>query len=740
MSYATPKQDKRFTKKSLVGLVAAAVCMGMPAMASENMLEEVVVTATKRATSLDDISGGANVLGQDQLGAGGVESVRDMYVSVPNLSIGDQFGFARVFMRGIGMTSIDIGGEGAVSFLQDGAIIPRPAAQLTGMFDLDQVEVLRGPQGTLYGRGATAGAINLVTAKPGKEFGGYASLTLGNYGLTQFEGAVDIPMGDALALRVATKQDQRDGYGTNLVTGSEVDDRDAASYRATFAYDAGGSVRGSLSFQTYEEDDNNFAFHYFGPSAGTLGGVPPASLVLGGTTILDVKGDIYDLYSDQEPINKRDADNITLIVDADLSDNLSLRSVTSSQSLDRFLRDDLDSTDVNLFGRNDYTEESESFGQEFTLNYNGDAVSLLAGVMYFDEELYGNVYVPLTNICYLLAPALCGTPVGDAIGSGRYEQRGVVDIKAYAAFAEVTYEMNDQWSMIAGLRYNYEERDGTGFFKFDAAGLDLSTDQKEDWNDVTPRLTLEYRPNDDTLVYATFNQAFKSGVINTGSISPPLDPETVDAIEVGVKGTTTGSINYAVSAFLYDYQDLQISFVDATSTVSTINAAEAENYGLELELSGSLGGGLSFDMFATYLSAEYKDFVNGDYANGFAITRLDGNTLPNAPEYTAKLGLNYETSLTGGTLMLRGEVYYQDDIYFTEWNRPDATQEGYSLVNLKADYALNSEDWVFSAFVRNLADEEIISNNIITAPLYSSLRVGSLLPPRTFGVSASYQF
>ena len=145
-----------------------------------------------------------------------------MIVDVPNLSIGDQFGFARVFMRGIGMT-IDIGGEGAVAFLQDGAIIPRPAAQLMN-FDLAQVEVLRGPRGTLYGRGATAGVINMVTAKPSQEFGGYLQATAGNYSMLDFE-AVDVPLGDALAARVAGKFENRDGYGTNLFSGEDVDDR-----------------------------------------------------------------------------------------------------------------------------------------------------------------------------------------------------------------------------------------------------------------------------------------------------------------------------------------------------------------------------------------------------------------------------------------------------------------------------------------------------------------------------------
>jgi len=186
-----------------IGL-ASAFAVASPVYA-QDVLEEVIVTATKRTLALEDLAGAANVISADALRPGGIETVRDMVVAIPNLSIGDQFGFARVFMRGIGMTSIDIGGEGAVSFLQDGAIVPRPAAQLMGMFDLAQVEVLRGPQGTLYGRGATAGAINMVTQKPGDEFGGYANVTAGNYSLWSFDGAVDVPMGDAFAMRLATR-------------------------------------------------------------------------------------------------------------------------------------------------------------------------------------------------------------------------------------------------------------------------------------------------------------------------------------------------------------------------------------------------------------------------------------------------------------------------------------------------------------------------------------------------------
>ena len=724
----------------LLGLGVMFLTGSVSVLAQDNALEEVVVTATKRSVALQDLAGSANVLGADKLGPGGIQEVRDMQVDIPNLSLGDQFGFARVFMRGIGMTSIDIGGEGAVAFLQDGAIVPRPAAQLMGMFDLDQVEVLRGPQGTLYGRGATAGAINMVTAKPGKELGGYLSVTAGNYGLAQFKGAIDVPMGDALSMRLAGSLDSRDGYGNNIFTGSDINDRDASAYRATFVYDAGGPLTATLSAQYYEEDDNNYAFSYFGQSEGSSIPVPFGVPILGGNTVGMVGGGFYDINSDQEPINDRDGQLINLTIDYAFNDRWSLKSITSSQSMDRFLRDDLDSTDANLFGQNNYTEESDSFGQELILNYSADRLDVLGGLMYFEEDLYGEVRVPLTNLCFLLAPAACGTPVGDFLNGGNYLQDGDVDIEAWGAYVEANYSISDKWSVIAGLRYNYEERDGTGSFIFDAISLNVPTNQRESWNDLTPRITLQYSPNDNMLLYATYTEAFKSGVINTGSTSPPLDPETVDAFEVGLKGqNASGTLRYSVAAFFYDYQDMQISFVDETSTVSTVNAAEAENSGIELEIDGSLGNGFAFDFYLTYLNAEYQEFFNGDYANGFAITDLSGNTLPNAPESTAKLGLTWEGAVGGGTLTVRGEAYYQDDVYFTEWNREDAYQKSYEQINASVDYSWNDQ-WLLSLWGRNLSDEEVMSNNIITAPLYDSLRVGAVLPPRTYGATVTYQF
>lgn len=141
----------------------------------------------------------------------------------------------------------------------------------------------------------------------------------------------------------------------------------------------------------------------------------------------------------------------------------------------------------------------------------------------------------------------------------------------------------------------------------------------------------------------------------------------------------------------------------------------------------------SLSFFTTYLHAEYEEFVNGDYANGFALTDLSGNTLPNAPKYTGKLGITYQTDLGSGTLVVHGEAYAQDEVYFTEWNREDAYQDSYHVFNAHIDYEFGQGAYMVSLWGRNLNDEEIISNNIITAPLYDSLRVGSMLPPRTYG-------
>jgi iron complex outermembrane receptor protein len=221
-------------------MLAAAPVFAFAAEAAKgDEPSEIVITATRRSENLSKVAASVTAIGAAQLGAGGIKDIGSLANAVPNLSVGDQFGVNRTFIRGIGMTSIDLGADGAVAFLQDGAILARPAAQLSGFYDVERVEVLRGPQGTLYGRGATAGAINLITKRPTDDLQGYAKVTVGNYNARIVEAAIGGPiLADKLSFRVAGKYDKHDGYGKNLFTGNPVDDRDAYAIRGSLLYTA----------------------------------------------------------------------------------------------------------------------------------------------------------------------------------------------------------------------------------------------------------------------------------------------------------------------------------------------------------------------------------------------------------------------------------------------------------------------------------------------------------------------
>jgi iron complex outermembrane receptor protein len=739
----------------VLALFGAAPLAGAadPVEAKDSLaLEEVVVTATKVAQDIDKAPAAITAISESALGPGGIQEVRDLAMTVPNLSVGDQFGVNRTFIRGIGMTSIDLGADGAVAFLQDGAMIPRPSHQLAGFYDLAQVEVLRGPQGTIYGRGATAGVVNMVTKKPTEDLDGYLSLTGGNYSAYTVEGAIGGPIaGDTVMGRIAGKIDKRDGYGTNLATGKDIDDRDAYAVRGSLRFKPLDDLDIVLMADYFKEDDYNYAFHFFGTTVTPEDGL--AHNLLGGQTIFDYYGakgkkpDQRNIVSDQDPINQRDGTAVSAIIDWGFADGWNLKSITAWRDFSRFLVDDLDSSDVDMFGQNNYIEDSESWSQDFTVSGTAANVEWLMGANYFSEEMYGEVKVPLTNFAVLVNALNAGNPAwvdlpAGALNSLNYWQKGDVDVEAYGLFVEGKYNFTDALAMTLGARYNYEKRTGTGSFIFDAIGVNVPTDKSKSWDKITPKVLFEYTNSHQGLFYAKYTQGFKSGVINIGSLNDVIDPEYVDAYEIGYKMPfADGRASLRTAAFYYDYTDLQVGFVNEQSVVQTVNAASAENKGIEVEVAARLTEGLSANFSATWLEAKYTDFVTGDYRQNFELVNLKGNYLQNAPKYTLNGALNYTRPVTDdGSFIGRIEASYQDKVYFTEFNNADAEQDAYGLINLMAGYEGGDGKWSVTGWVRNATDEFIYSNNIITAPLYGSVRVGSLLPPRTYGLTLAVNF
>ncbi len=314
--------------------------------------------------------------------------------------------------------------------------------------------------------------------------------------------------------------------------------------------------------------------------------------------------------------------------------------------------------------------------------------------------------------------------------------------KPTASSLQGRYAFTDAWALTLGARYNYEKRKGTGSFIFDALGVNVPTDKEKSWDKVTPKALLEYKTPNDGLAYLQFTQGFKSGVINIGSLNDVIDPEYVDAYEIGYKMPFADNrASLRTAAFYYDYTDLQVGFVNEQSVVQTVNAASAEIIGVEVELFARLTEGLSGNLSATWLDATYTDFVTGDYRQNFDQVDLSGNYLQNAPKYTLHGVLDYRRPVTAtGAFIGRIEASYQDKVYFTEFNNSDAEQDAYGLLNLMAGYEGGDGKWSVTGWVRNATDEFVYSNNIITAPLYGSVRVGSLLPPRTYGLTLALNF
>ena len=719
---------------TLSPLHAQAVAIAPP-VASSEVLEDIVVTATRSSESLSKIAASVTAIGADELGAGGITNINSLAQSVPNVSVGDQFGVNRTFIRGIGLTSIDLGADGAVAFLQDGVIIARPAAQLSGFYDLERVEVLRGPQGTLYGRGATAGAINLITKKPTEDLSGYARATYGNYNAVTLEGGVGgAVVGDKIMVRLSGKYDRRDGYGKNQFTGADVDNRNAYAIRGSILLKASDDLDLLISGDHFNEKDNNYAFHYFGPTVA-----PENALgsILGGDTIitraakLGIPVNYRDIYSDQEALNRRHGTSVTGTMEWRPGD-WNIKSITGYRDFKRFNRDDLDASNVNLFGQNNYDEKSRSFSQEFVGTLKSDAFDMLFGASYFHETLDGSVNVPLTNLGILF-----GVPA-NTFNDQFYLQQGTVSINAYGVYAQGSYHVTDKLKLTAGARYSYEKRRGVGSFEF--LGV-TPTDKAKGWGAVTPTFAINYQTSDQTLLYASVTRGFKSGVINVGSKNDVINPEYAWGYEAGIKTSgLDGKLAGSVAAFYINYSDLQVGFVGADSVVTTVNAASARNYGVEVELRARPATNWNVELFGTYLNAKYKNFNTGDYRQGFKLVNLRGNRLSNAPEFSFRAATDYTIPIGSAAINLRADVNWQDRVFFTEFNNADATQAPYATANAGVKYTSAKGTWFVEGWGRNLTDKFIVSNNIITAPLYSSIRVGSLAPPRTYGVTLGLNF
>lgn len=720
---------------STIGLVSLFL---QPVQAAE--LEELVVTAKKRQQSLQDVGAAVSAVTGSQLEDGGISNIEDLQSLLPSVSVGSDFAQAKIFIRGIGLNSSFAGVDPSVALHVDGAVVSQSYAQLGSFFDLERVEVLRGPQGTLYGRNATGGSFNLITRKPTEELEGYARVTVGEHSKFLLEGAVGGPLSDSVRGRIAIRSDSRDGYGQNITTGNDIDDADKQSIRGHLDIDLGENANLLLSVEHHEEDDAGLALKFIEVASAVDSGLAAAPGVGG------FAPGIRDIASEIDPRNDRSTTAFNAQLNWRFNDNWSLTSITNYRDLDVLLTQDLDiSSNLNDDVQNNLVE-SEHFSQELQLSYESERLRGIVALYHFEEDLFNR-----NNIGFASADAPIGAfPLFANTQAVLFT--GDIDIETTAIFANFNYDLTDKLSLDIGGRYSDETREADNLNRLNfshfspfATNRTITFSDKRSFDDFSPSIGLNWRASDDVLFYASYSEGFKSGTIQSGQLTPILDPEEIENIEVGMKGTFFDNrLRLNASAFHYEFTDLQLdrtrSNPDGGFTAIFENAAEAEGTGIEVELSWLPTANFKVDGYIGVLDTEFGEyFTDNPLDAGINLRNLEGNSLRQAPELTWGLRGEYSLPLQSGAMIsIAGDLAYKDEQFYTEFNQAITGEDDYTLFNANIKYTSADEKYFINFWGKNLSDEEVYSGLFVIAT--GRTIGGTLLPPSSVGVTVGYDF
>ncbi|HVK81453.1 MAG TPA: TonB-dependent receptor, partial [Verrucomicrobiae bacterium] len=629
--------------------------------------------------------------------------------------------------------------EGSVALHLDGAYISQPASLDFLMFDVASVEVLRGPQGTLYGRNATGGTINFTPNRPTREVEGGASFLYGAYGRARVEGVLSGPVNDRLSLRFAgLLEDQEEGYGENLFLGEDVGTRGAYGARLGARLDVTDNFRIDATAFNFRDETNGIQLTPLNPlNATALANNPIFS------TAAPRPSDPRDSNSDAQADGERSLRGGNVTMDWDINPNVELRSITSYTRVDYSnFNAEGDSTEIEMV-RSDRVENTASWQQEFDLTFSlfDDRLEGLVGVFYDEETLYLRGHTRW----------LASNPQGYVNVAGRIVPAGTdtigfvdMDTTSTALFTDLTYHVSDRFSVYGGVRQSRDEREmlqTTGLAGLPGnVGLAACTAQTfaESWDSTTGKLGVAYESGVGNF-YLQWADGFKAGGFNPYNCGDTYEPEEVTSIEAGYKVLAFGDrLRLQTSVFHYDYTNLQVSQIVNLQT-KIENAAAATVTGAEIELAYQLTDNLSIDIGAALLDAAYDEYADLDPLRpGLGFIDLSGNRLNRAPEHTINLGVNYTTEFGGfGALTLRAEMFNSADVYFRQFNQPEDGQEAYTTYNAFATLDPAGPLSV-RAFVRNITDEDLLLGVFSAGTIFDRWAVYA--PPRTWGVEISADF
>ena len=719
---------KREASGYVLTLVAMSVLLPVAAPASaqsdasdgtEYRQQTVTVTATKREESIQDIPASVSQVGGNDLSTRGVEDVESLALQIPNLSFGKFGKNTFVTIRGIG-TTVDSGvAEPSVATYVDGVFLPRPTMALLRQVDLERVEVLRGPQGTLYGRNATGGAINYVSRGPSDTFEGGVIATFEERDGQGVDAYLSGPLANGVSFRLSGGLQEQDGYVDVLNTGQNLGGQDLWHARAALKIEPSSDLTINLSVQ-HEEDTGDFGWQSVVSEPTVVTGTANLFMTNANFTIAPNK-----LYADGENSSSAETTIAAARIDWDVSDNVSLRSVTGYVDHKIVNSFDADGTDFFFAHLVDSSRPSESFSQEFNLYGEHGRLDWLVGAYYFHEDFELTLPVEFPGFLFGV-PAL---PILEVMAGDLKETT-----ESYAVFTDVTYAVTDRLRLNAGLRFNAEEKE-FAFFGAPSPAGNIDTD------DVLPKVGVQFDVSENANIYASWQQGIKSGGHQL-SLPQQFNSEQLDAFELGLKTQwLNGNLTANAAVFSYDYTDLQATITVPPST-TLVESGDAELLGLEGELYYAVNENVSINLGVSFLDTEYTDLVTTDQAlPGAPQVSLAGEELIRAPEFTANLGAEWNIPIRSnaiGGILLRGDVFHSSDYKLAFIDYPELRQPEYTMVNLSATLTDASGNYRLRAFVNNATDEVVLNNGSYLAS--SGGFIGIHSAPRTAGLSVSARF
>ncbi|MCY3814411.1 MAG: TonB-dependent receptor [Gammaproteobacteria bacterium] len=748
---------------------AVAALAGAPASA-QDLIEEIVVTAEKRESTVQRTAVAVTALAQADLDEALAQRFDDLARVVPNLQMGSTGDASKLSIRGVGNELVQAGGDPGVALHLAGMYQPRPAQLFHTLYDLERVEVLRGPLSTLYGRNANGGTLNVLPARPDADaLGADADVEFADHGRRRVRAAFNVPLAAGAAARIALVHQDEDGKIDATDGAGGVNEDDIAAVRPSLLWRASDRLsvyllaehvrlKGTGPVQRALRDPN------FSQLVGAPYGANPATCAFVGAGALTATGTcapatpqpraFYRTTLDVEPM--RDAEYATYVAELRiaLGDAL-LTAVTGLQETRSEALRDIDASDADILALGSLAE-SRTKSQELRLQSDSDAaLQWMFGAYWFRDEFESlrPVFTFGYDSSFGALAALTGSPVVLTTGPGTGSRDA-----SRAAFGRLEWRASERLAVKAGLRYTDESKRGyRAPLMWGPVPFGVAIEADDEFDNVSGDLSVEYTPNPDALWYAKFARGFKSGGQNLGSIAnPKYDEETVNALELGWKRRALdGRAQANVAVFRYDYRDYQVQVFDATLPPVGGNTNfnyDATVWGAELETRWLPRADLQLALNLAYLSTELREGINEDqrdailtfdatFAPGAVVLvpppsqRLRGNELPRAPGLGASLAVDYQRPLRGGASISAGaRAYWQDDVFYDVLNSPFNRQASLAQVDAYVGWTSPGRRYVLQLFGRNLGNTEYATDILSTSLQNGGHETAALGLPRTLGI------